>query len=230
MDMKTNSMDDTSAHSYLLETDPYSKDAYLEAKELLADRVSKGRLKHSVNVAKVARKLAKIYDVDPDKARLAGILHDWDKGLSNLEARQRAIDLEVDVDEIVLTDMPWLLHGPTAAAALSREYPHIDASVFQAIARHTSGAGDMSPLDCIIYVADIIEPERTFGDMDEIERLRTLVGNLPLEELYFESFKYTLEFLVSTDRVLYPATIDAWNELMRTYGRLAKSNVNIWEH
>ena len=32
------------------------------------------------------------------------------------------------------------------------------------------------------------------------------MGTIELDELYFESFKYTLEFLVSTNRVLFPET------------------------
>lgn len=209
--------------------EPFSKDAYDAMKALLKERVSKKRFDHSVNVAKVARRLAKTYGADPDKARLAGILHDWDKGLSNEELRVRAAELRVEVDPLVLSDMPWLLHGPTAAACLRKDYPQFGDEVFQAIERHTSGAADMSALDCIIYVADIIEPNRTFGDMAGIERLRGLVGELPLEELYFEAFKYTLEFLISTDRVLYPATIETWNLLMRKFGHIAKHKINIWE-
>ena len=208
--------------------DPFSKDAYKHMKALLKKRVGPKRFAHSVNVAKVARRLAKVYGADPDKARIAGILHDWDKGLSNEELRDRAHELKVNVDPMVITDMPWLLHGPTAAAFLRKEYPQFGEEVFQAIERHTSGAADMSALDCIIYIADIIEPNRTFGDMEGIERLRGLVGELPLEELYFEAFKYTLQFLIATDRVLYPATIEPWNLLMRKFGHIAKLNIDIW--
>lgn len=208
--------------------DPFSKDSYDAMKALLKKRVGNKRFEHSVNVAKVARRLAKAYGADQDKARLAGILHDWDKGLTNEELRDRAIELKIDVDPMVLSDMPWLLHGPTAAAFLRKEYPQFGDEVFQAIERHTSGAADMSALDCIIYVADIIEPNRTFGDMEGIERLRGLVGKLPLEELYFEAFKYTLQFLISTDRVLYPATIETWNLLMRKFGHIAKHDIDIW--
>ena len=211
-----------------LVSDPFGKEAYRACKVLLAQRVGEKRFRHSVNVAKTARRLAKIYGVDPDKARLAGILHDWDKGLNNTELRARAEELDVQVDSMVVTDMPWLLHGPTAAVALERDYPQFGDDVFQAIARHTSGAADMSPLDCVIYIADIIEPNRTFGDMESIDRLRGLVGELPLEDLYFQSFKYTLEFLISTDRVLYPATIETWNILMRRFGRIAREKIDIW--
>ncbi len=209
--------------------EPFGEECYRVMKSLLSERVGEKRFKHSVNVSKVARRLAKTYGADPDKARLAGILHDWDKGLTNEELRDRAQDLGVEVDPMVLTDMPWLLHGPTAAVALAREYPQFGADIFQAIARHTSGAADMTALDSIIYIADIIEPDRSFGDMEGIERLRALVGELSLDELYFQAFKYTLEFLISTDRVLYPATIETWNILMRTHGHIAKRNINIWD-
>ena len=208
--------------------DPFSKENCKRMRGLLKQRVKPKRYQHSLNVAKVARKLAKMYDYDPDVARMAGILHDWDKALTNEELRDRAIELKLDVDPLVITDMPWLLHGPTAAAALAREYPEFGSEVFQAIARHTSGAPDMSELDCIIYIADIIEPDRTFGDQRGIQRLRSLVGTMPLEQLYFEAFKYTLEFLISTDRVLYPGTIETWNVLMRKYGHIARSNIDIW--
>ena len=208
--------------------EPFGVETYELMKSLLSERVGERRYKHSLNVSKVARRLAKTYGADPDKARLAGILHDWDKSLTNEELRDRALDLGVEVDPMVLTDMPWLLHGPTAAVALAREYPQFGTDVFQAIARHTSGAADMSPLDSIIYIADIIEPDRSFGDMEGIERLRALVGELPLDELYFQAFKYTLEFLIGTDRILYPTTIETWNILMRTHGHIAKRGIDIW--
>ncbi|WP_303727615.1 bis(5'-nucleosyl)-tetraphosphatase (symmetrical) YqeK [Denitrobacterium detoxificans] len=196
----------------------FGKKNYKRMKVLLAARVGKKRYKHSVGVAKTAKKLAKLYGYNPKVARMAGILHDWDKGLGVYEIRERAQTLGVDLDPQISENMPWLLHGPTAAAALRLEYPEFGEEVFQAIARHTSGAAEMSPLDCIIYVADIIEPNRTFGDMKGIKRLRKEVGKVPLEQLYFDAFKYTFTFLVSRDRQLYPETVDIWNSLMWKYG------------
>ncbi len=198
-------------------------------KRLLRQRVSDERYHHSLGVAKQARKLAKIYGQDPDQARMAGVLHDWDKGLSNLEVSARARELDVDAPDFVIEHMPWLLHGPTAAAALKREFPAFGDEVFQAIARHTSGARNMTPLDCIIYIADIIEPNRTFGDLQGIQRLRDLVGEVDLDELFFHAYKYTFTFLLTTDRMLYPATVDVWNELMETHGRIAKKGIDIWK-
>lgn len=204
--------------------DVFGKDNYDHMKDLLKERVSPKRYKHSKGVAKAAKQLAVVYGYDPKVARMAGILHDWDKGLHVDEIRTRAAELEVDVPAEVVDNMPWLLHGPTAAAALKLEYPELGDDVFQAIARHTSGAADMAPLDCIVYVADIIEPSRTYGNMSGIQMLRDEVGTVPLERLYFDAFKYTLSFLVAHDRQLYPRTIDIWNSLMWRFGFARSAN------
>lgn len=196
----------------------FGKENYHRMRDLLRGRVNERRFVHSKGVAKTAKHLAKVYGYDPKVARMAGILHDWDKGLSADQERARVEELGITVDPQVFNSMPWLLHGPTAAAALKLEYPELGEEVFQAIARHTSGAPHMEPLDCIIYVSDIIEPSRTFGDMKGIERLRGQVGKVDLGQLYFNAFKYTLQFLVANDRQLAPTTIDVWNALMQQYG------------
>ena len=141
----------------------FDKEHYKAMKAQLKERVGKRRYKHSVGVAKTAKKMAKVYGLDPEQARMAGLVHDWDKCYRGEESTQRALDLGLEIDSAILYEMPWLLHGPTAALALSREFPEWGAETFQAIERHTCGAADMSPLDCIIYVADIIEPGRDYG-------------------------------------------------------------------
>ena len=47
-----------------------------ELKSFLKKRLSKKRFIHSLNVADEAYKLAGMYGEDPDKAYLAGLLHD----------------------------------------------------------------------------------------------------------------------------------------------------------
>lgn len=199
--------------------DVFDDEHYAAMKKELKTRVGGRRYKHSKGVAKTAESLARAYGCDPAQARMAGLIHDWDKGLTLDEVRQRAIDLGVKADPAVIDDMPWLLHGPTAAAALKRDYPEFGQEVFQAIARHTSGAVDMAPLDCIIYVADIIEPNRVYDDPEGLAALREAAGTVPLENLYFLAFKFTFEYLVAHDRQLFPDTVNIWNALMWKYGK-----------
>lgn len=184
-------------------------DAFFEARKLdVQERVNPRRFEHILGVAATAKELARAYGVDERKARLGGLLHDWDKDLDDAGARARVDELGIKVDSFMYEQMPRLLHGPTAAAALAAAFPQIPRDVIQAIDRHTVGAPDMTPLDMVVYVADAIEPTRTFGSVDE---LREQVGKVSLEELFLVTFEHLLLMLVSRKRELHPDTVRIWN-------------------
>ena len=99
----------------------YGDENFKRMKKLLKKRLPEKRYEHSKRVATTAEEMALIYGVDEGKARMAGLLHDWDKGLSLDEQRARVDEFGLDIDPLIITDMPYLLHGPTAAAALGAE-------------------------------------------------------------------------------------------------------------
>lgn len=186
-------------------------DAFLHARSRdLKERLKRRRYEHVQGVSETAAELAEAYGADVRKARLAGLLHDWDKDYDDDGIRARARDLGVadDLDPYVFDAMPRLLHGPTAAAALGRDYPGIPSDVLQSIARHTAAAIGMSDLDMIIYIADAIEPTR---DFDGLVELREAAGTVPLEELFMMTFNHILLTLVERRRRLHPATVEVWN-------------------
>lgn len=201
--------------------DPLGKKFYKARKAEVEKRVKPKRFKHIMGVADTAEMLARTYGVDVDKARLAGLLHDWDKGMRDGEIRQRALDLGI-VDEVtpwVVEAMPEVLHGPTAAAALGREFPEIPEDVLQAIRCHTTGALEMSDLDKVLYVADAIEPNRQF---DAAESLRALVGEVGLDELFYQVYKFWTLALIEHDVVLHPDTIGIWNSIAKGKSKARK--------
>lgn len=181
---------------------------YEARREELTLRVGARRLAHVDGVAKTACALARAYGENPLRARLAGLLHDWDKAYDDEGIRRRADELGLEVCPYVYERMARLLHGPTAAAALARDYPQIDPAVLQAVSRHTTAATDMSDLDMIVYVADVIEPHRAFDGLSE---LRAAAGKAPLEDLFFRAFEYTVKSVIERKKNLYPNTVDVWN-------------------
>ena len=58
-----------------------------QAKELVRSRLSDKRYEHTINVKKMAVKLAKHYGTDPEQAALAALLHDAAKELPKDEMR-----------------------------------------------------------------------------------------------------------------------------------------------
>ena len=73
--------------------DALSKEFFKARKKELEKRVSEKRFKHILGVSETCGRLAEEYGVDVRKARLAGLLHDWDKGMNDDEARQRVVEL-----------------------------------------------------------------------------------------------------------------------------------------
>lgn len=185
-------------------------DAYLaRIRDLLAVRMvdHPRRHVHSLGVASTSRSLAETYGVDGFLAEASGLLHDWDKVLTNDELLARAVQYSVPVVGSA-ADAVAVLHGPVAAVELPNLFGELPNSVFQAIARHTSAATDMSPLDMVVFVADAIEPQRKGTYADE---LRGMVGKVSLEQLFFSCFSQGLIYVISTGRYLYPTALDIYN-------------------
>lgn len=189
-------------------------DAFFNArKEDLAGRVSEKRQRHVEGVVLACEHLARCYGGDVRKARLAGLLHDWDKGYDDAVIRARVDELGMagSIDPWVVRNMPQVLHGHTAARALARDFPQIPADVIQAVDRHTVASVDMTKLDMIVYIADAVEEGRRFGRIDE---LRAAVGKVDLDELFFLTYEYWTFLLFERGKQLHPETIRIWNELV----------------
>ena len=190
-----------------------SEEFFETRKNELAQRVSPKRFAHIMGVVDACERLAHAYGVDARMARLAGLLHDWDKGYDDAGIRARALELGLagTLDAWVIDNMPQVLHAHTAARALAREFPHIPEEIIRAIDRHTTAAIDMSPLEMVLYVADAIEDGRQFGRIDE---LRAAVGQVSLEELFFFTYEYWVLLLFERRKQLHPDTIAIWNTLV----------------
>lgn len=187
---------------------PFGSQSYKHMKGLLMQRVSPSRYVHSISVAKTARKLARVYGYDGHIARMAGLLHDWDKALLPAQLQQRISDFDLKVSPDVINGMPWVLHGPTAAAVLRRDFPCFGEEVFQAIERHTVGAPDMAPLDMIVFVADKIEPTH---DVAEYKRLYKQIGTMSLDELFYAVLKEGMSYLVRAGKPISYDSVTVWN-------------------
>lgn len=178
-----------------------------------------GRLAHSISVACTAEHMALMYGVDPFLARAAGYLHDWDKVVPRDELIARAHHFGIDLG-VPLELVEPLLHGMVAARELPDRYPHISRDVWHAIACHTSAAEDMNPLDMVLFVADGIEPLRKSSP--GIESTRSLVGKVPLEDVFWNAFVGGLVYVLEGGRYLYPGAIRIYNTLASNRASHAK--------
>ena len=130
------------------------------------------RIPHVRGCEQEAVRLAGFWGEDPEEAAEAGILHDVTKKL-DLEGQLllcRKYDIVIDALE---SRSDKLLHSKTGAAVAQHEFGASDA-VVSAITWHTTGRPGMSRLEKILYLADYIEPTRSFDGVEELRRLSYL--------------------------------------------------------
>lgn len=59
---------------------------------------------------------------------------------------------------------PIVLHAPLSAEIARADFGVSDPEVLSAIAKHTLADGEMSVLDCVLYLADGLEPGRDYPE------------------------------------------------------------------
>lgn len=176
----------------------------------LQARLSRNRMQHSLQVAETAEKLAFHYGGDEEKARLAGLVHDCAKGLSGAELIEIARQNQLYMHEIDF-EIPDLLHAPVGSFLAQREFAIEDPQILRAIQIHTLGAPEMSRLDKIIYLADMIEPGR---DYPGLERLTCLTWR-DLDAAMLFALESTIKYCLDRGRILHPLTVQARNAFLR---------------
>lgn len=125
----------------------------------LAKSLSTHRYQHTLGVMHTACALAMAHSYPLQKARIAGLLHDCAKNLSNEKLREIACQEGIPISKGE-ERAPQLLHAKVGAHLAREVYGVDDPAVLRAIRLHTTGSPAMGLLDKIIFVADYIEPGR----------------------------------------------------------------------
>ncbi len=127
------------------------------------------RIAHVRGCEQEAIALAKRWGADQDDAAEAAILHDCTKKARLDEQLALCETYGVEPDALEKRSEK-LLHAKTGAA-LAREEFGVSPEVENAICWHTTGRPGMSLLEKIIYMADYIEPNRSFEGVEPLRQL-----------------------------------------------------------
>lgn len=177
----------------------------------LEDMLPKRRMKHSLNVANCAVKLCEIYNCDKEKAYLAGIVHDCAKYLDKDQVKYYVKKYNIELDEYEKNNLA-LSHSIIGSYIAKYEFEISDEDVLNAIRYHTTGKENMNILEKIIYIADLIEEDRDFPNVD-ILREYTYSGKL--DEALLLSFNNTIKFVIDNNQLIHPRSVIARNYIMK---------------
>ncbi len=164
------------------------------------------RYEHTLNVAVLARQLAVSAGIDPEKAYLAGLLHDCAKSYSDEElvALCRLRGLAISEAE---ARAPHLLHAKYGAWMAEYVYGIDDPEICSAIRCHTTGKPGMNTLEKVIFVADYLEPGR--NQAPHLHILRKLAEK-DLDLTVLRILQDTLEYLQGKNAEIDPITQETY--------------------
>ncbi|KKM11190.1 hypothetical protein SY88_09875 [Clostridiales bacterium PH28_bin88] len=168
---------------------------------------------HSLRVELAARDLAVRYGADVERAALAGLLHDYARDLPEEQLKEMAIANNL-ISHPVDFLLPVLLHAPVGAYLVSRDLGILDQEILDAIARHTIGNPTMSVMEKVIFLADMIEPGRSFPGADDLRR----TAEQDLDKAMLAAFDSALSYVISRGSLIHPVTVEARNNLLQQIG------------
>ncbi len=179
---------------------------------LIKSRLSDYRFYHSLCVAQSAVELARRYGADEEKARVAGLLHDVMKEADADEQLEIIRSAGYNITELEMSQTKF--YHQISGAAFVKSQLHIDdAEILNAIRYHTTGRGNMSIMEQIIYLADFISADREYKD---IENIRAEARKSKEQGMLYAT-GYTIKSVVKKGRVLHPDTVDAYNWLLTAF-------------
>ncbi len=169
------------------------------------------RVPHVIGVEEEAVRLAQRWGADVELARRAGILHDCTKYWELDQQLDTCRKYGVELDELELTAVK-LLHSKTGACMARAIFGEPD-EVFEAIFWHTTAKANMTTLEKILYLADYIEPNRTF---DGVERMRVLAYQ-DLDKALLLGVETTIQEMRDRRLVTHRRTLEA-QQWLREHG------------
>lgn len=176
-----------------------------EIVDFLKGRLQEKRFKHSLGVMNMAERLARKYNVDVKEAKIAGLLHDCAKNMSNQELIEYCKNNGIEIDDIKMQS-PGILHADVGADIAKKKF-NVSDEVKESILYHTLANETMTDLDKIIYISDLIEEGRDLEGLDKIREM----AFINLDKALVMALEYCMENVKQVGKNIHKQSIDALN-------------------
>ncbi len=167
-------------------------------------QVSAKRLAHIARVTTLLERWAaemRLSDEERAAWRDAGLWHDALRDAPDPELRALVPDERYPSQ---------MLHGPAAAIRLVED-GETRQDVLEAVRWHTIGAADWSRVGIALYMADFLEPGRSFARRDRA----FIAAHVPhdFDGAFRQVVRMRLTWSLTEGNMLYPETVALWNDI-----------------
>lgn len=180
-----------------------------ECQELVRKMMGEKRFYHSLCVSKEAKRLAEKYGANPQKAEIAGMLHDICKEIPENEQLKIIADFDIIMNNVEKSTQR-LYHAISGSVYLKNVVKIGDEEIIGAVRWHTSGRKGMTLLEKVIFTADFTSDDRDYPDADEMRRL----AEISLESAMLFAFSYNIKKLAQENSLIDINTVNAYNEII----------------
>lgn len=190
----------------------YTNKSIDEIESWLKENLCEERYIHSLGVMDAAVELAQMFNMDVEKAKITGLLHDAAKCFSNEKLLEIIHQHIPEVHDCELLNYKTL-HAPVSSYLAKSQFGIEDKEILDAIRWHTLGRCNMNDFEKIIFLADKIEA-RTRDKEFRHQCLELLKEDKGLDKAIFKCFEATIKSLVDRRLAICHITIDVYNELL----------------
>ena len=190
----------------------YTDNKIAEIQNWLKENLYEERYIHSLGVMEAAVELAEMFNLDVEKAKITGLLHDAAKCFSNEKLLEIIHSNIPDVQDCELLNYKTL-HAPVSAYLAKEKFGINDKEILDAIRWHTLGRCQMTDFEKIIFLADKIEARTREAEFRQ-QCLDVLKEEKGLDKALFKCFEATIKSLVDRRLAICHITIDVYNELL----------------
>lgn len=176
----------------------------------LKDSIGYDRYLHSVRVMETCIDLAKHHGYPIERVAIAGLLHDCGRLLDKKKILKLIKDFDIILDNMVKNNEE-LIHALLGEELARREYGIEDEEILNAIRYHTTGREDMGLIEKIVYIADVIEPNRNFPGVEDIRNM----AYKDIDKSILHSMESTIRFLIDKGSLIHLDTIKGRNQLLK---------------
>lgn len=189
---------DKSTRKYILRSTMYDVKWAKTVKNML----SEGRWAHTVRVAVMAAQNCGRLHISEKQAITAALFHDCAKELSLSDKRLSGFALDNGVPQLIV-------HQFAGAYLAEHLFGIEDREIINAIRYHSTGRENMSPLEKLILLCDMLEDGRSYPGVEE---LRNIFFDDIDSALYF-AVKRQLDYLKERNQPIYYLTQKAFDYL-----------------
>lgn len=179
-------------------------------KNKLKTELSQKRFIHSLNVMETAIKLASKYLPDDiERVAVAALLHDLARDLSIEEMLKICNKYNIEYDDTMLH--PALLHASVGAEIAKIHYGINDPDIISAIRFHTVAKEDMTIMEKIVFIADYIEPGRSYPEADIVRE----ISEHNIDKAVLTILNQTINYLILKGSLIHINAVNARNFLIK---------------